>query len=198
MSVIIGLTGLIGTGKSTVAKLLMRLGVPVHDADSCVHALYRDPRFQKRLLAEFPFARTFMGRLDRNKLLHGLRDKPELKQRLEAIVHPLVLADQQKFVRLNRRARTLVLDVPLLFEAGMDASCDEVWVTKTRPALQRARVLKRPGFDAAKLATILRWQGPAKAKERLADWVLNTARSRASLVWRIKKRLRLNHARNRS
>lgn len=187
---IIGLTGLIGTGKSTVAGLCARLGVPVHDADACVHALYRNPAFVKNILKVFPFARTIFGKLDRGKLLDGLRQRPDLRRRLEAIIHPLVQADQQRFVQRHKRARIIILDVPLLFEAGMDGLCDEVWVTTSRKSLQRARVLRRPGFTPEKLDTVLRWQGPGEIKERAADIVINTAMRKGNLVWRLKKRIR--------
>lgn len=196
---IIGLTGLIGTGKSTVAGLLRRLECPVHDADGCVHALYRDERVQAELLKAFPGAQNHMdGTLDRNALMDSLKGHPERKATLEAIIHPLVLADQMAFLLRHRRKKAVVLDVPLLFETGTDALCDQVWVTHCRAALQKNRVLRRPGFDEAKLKTILGWQGSGRDKRKAANLVLNTGASRARLLQTIKKALRSKHARNRS
>ncbi len=187
---VIGLTGLIGTGKSEVARLLRRLKCPVHDADQCVHALYRDKEVQKTILNAFPEARTFFGQLDRNKLMNSLRGRPERRAKLEAIIHPMVLHDQMGFLRRHRHKRHVVLDVPLLFETGTDELCDKVWVTHCRAALQKKRVLLRPGFDETKLATILKWQGSGLAKRRAANLVINTGGSRARILQTIKKALR--------
>ncbi len=195
MSVVIGLTGLIGTGKSTVASLLARLGIPVHDADKCVHALYTYKTVRSAVLRLFPMARSWLkGDLDRRKLMKILQKNPERRYELDALIHPLVMADQMAFLKANRSAKYVVLDVPLLFEAGMDKLCDAIWVTTCRPALQKARVMARPGFTEEKFETIKEWQGSDVLKKRVADLVIDTGMSKARLAERLKKAIKSLHA----
>lgn len=179
--IVIGLTGSVGMGKSTVAAMFRKLGVPVFDADAAVHML-QGPR--GRALAQI--ARAFPGvvgpaGLDRRAL--GARvfaDRAALR-RLEAIMHPLVGDARRLFLQRARRARehAVVLDVPLLFETGGDRQCDLVAVVSAPAALQRRRVLARPGMTEEKLAAVLKSQMPDAAKRRRADIVIPTGGGRA-------------------
>lgn len=192
---IIGLTGLIGTGKSTIARMLFRMRIPIHDADACVHALYADKSVRKMLLTAFPQARSWRTfDLDRNKFMNYIKKNPHERVRLNDLIHPLVWADQCAFLKKYRKKRTLVLDVPLLFEAGMDRLCDDIWVTHCNPRLQKARVLRRKGFDEAKYKAIRNWQGGDTYKRHAADLVINTGARKAHIVRRLKSALRSKHA----
>lgn len=195
MAIVIGLTGLIGTGKSTVAGVLARMNIPVHDADKCVHSLYQQESVRRMLLRYFPMARSWKtGDLDRTKLMKALKKRPERKALLDALIHPLVLADQMAFLRIHRTSKIVVLDVPLLFEAGMDSLCDVIWVTTCRPALQKRRVMRRPGFTEEKFETIKKWQGSDTMKKRMADLVIDTGISKAHLARHLKKALNSYYA----
>lgn len=174
--IIIGLTGSIGMGKSTAVDMLRRMGAPVHDADATVHRLLGPGGAAvTSVAASFPNVEE-NGAIDRKRL--GARvfgDLPALR-RLEAILHPLVAAERDRFLRAaaRRRASAVVLDVPLLFETGGDPLCD-ITVLMTAPGfIQRARVLARPGQDPARLDAILNAQMADFAKRRLATMVVQT------------------------
>ena len=174
--VILGLTGSIGMGKSTAADALRRLGVPVHDADRAVHALLgRGGAAVAAVAAAFPGA-VKEGAVDRKALGALVFADPLSLARLEAIVHPLVRAAKDRFLRQQaaRRARLVVLDIPLLYESGGDAGCDAVLVVSAPAELQRQRVMGRPGMSGARLAAILAKQMPDRAKRRRADFVVET------------------------
>jgi dephospho-CoA kinase len=182
---ILGLTGSVGMGKSTAAALLRRMRVPVYDADRAVHRfLGAGGAGVAAVAAAFPgVARD--GAIDRAAL--GARvfgDRAELR-RLEAILHPLVGADERRFLARarGRRRRLVVLDVPLLFETGGDARCDAVLVVWAPPFLQRARVLARPGMTAARLVFIRAQQTSEAEKRRRADVLVPSGLGRA-VTWR--------------
>lgn len=173
---VIGLTGSIAMGKSTAARLLRRHGVPVHDADACVHRL-----FQSRGAAVPAIGRAFPGAVvnggvDRSRLGALVLGSPERLQRLESIVHPLVRADRDRFLASHRRtgSRLVVLDVPLLFESGGHGICDAVMVVTAPRWLQRQRVLKRPGMTPKRLEDILLRQMPDPEKRRRADVIIHS------------------------
>ena len=175
--IVLGLTGSIGMGKSTVAAMFRRLKVPVFDADAAVH-LAQAPGGAALgpIAAAFPGVVTG-GVLDRAALGAAVfGDAPALKQ-LEAIVHPLVAAARARFLRRHRRAPLVVLDIPLLFEGGGAAGCDLVAVVSAPAAVQRARVLARPGMTEAKLDAILARQVPDADKRARADVVIATGGS---------------------
>jgi len=170
----LGLTGSIGMGKSTTAGIFREFGVPVHDADAAVHALYGAEGVAP-VEAAFPGV-TVGGRIDRTLLgARVLGDEAAMK-RLEAIVHPLVRAREQDF--LARAAASgediAVLDIPLLFENGTQGRVDAVVVVTAPETVQRARVLSRPGMTEAKFAAILSRQVPDSEKRRRADYVIDT------------------------
>jgi dephospho-CoA kinase len=185
--VILGLTGSIGMGKSTAAAMLRRLGVPVCDSDALVHRL-TGPGGAAVAAVEraFPGA-TSGGAVDRKALGARVFADPAALKRLEAILHPMVRAAQYRFLRFAaaRRARVVVLDVPLLYESGTDVICDAV-VTLTCPRfLQEQRVLARPGMSRARLAGVLARLLPDKATRRRADFVVQTGLGRRHSLQRL-------------
>ncbi len=172
--IVIGLTGSVGMGKSTTADLFRRAGIPVHDADATVHGLYRGPAAP--LIEEaFPGVVTD-GAVDRARLAPFVLGNDAAMKRLEAIVHPLVRAEEAAFLSRARAAgaRAAVLDVPLLMETGRDRNVDAVVVVTADPAVQRARVLARPGVDRAKFEAILARQMPDAEKRRKAHFLIDT------------------------
>lgn len=172
--IVLGLTGSIGMGKSTTAKMFAEAGVPVHDSDEAVHRLYAG-KAAPLVEAAFP-GTTVSGAVDRTKLAgHVLGDAAALK-RLEAIIHPLVRADADAFLARNRAAGAplVVLDIPLLFETAGRGRVDKVVVVTAPADIQRARVLARPGMSEAKLAAILAKQVPDAEKRRQADFIIDT------------------------
>jgi dephospho-CoA kinase len=177
---VVGLTGSIGMGKTTAAAVLRRLGLPVHDADAAVHRLMaRGGAAVDQVAAAFPGVERD-GAIDRSLLgAKVLGNDAELK-RLEAILHPLVRAEARAFLAKQARLHRplAVLDIPLLFETGGDALCDAVIVVSAPPAVQRARVLARPGMTEAKMQAILARQMPDAEKRRRADFVVQTGLSK--------------------
>ncbi|MBZ9870974.1 dephospho-CoA kinase [Mesorhizobium sp. BR1-1-9] len=173
--IVLGLTGSIGMGKSTTAKMFADAGVPVHDSDETVHRLYAG-KAAPLVEAAFP-GTTGAGGVDRAKLgARVLGDAAALK-RLEAIIHPLVRADADAFLARNRAAGAplAVLDIPLLFETGGRDRVDRVVVVTAPAEVQRQRVLARPGMSEEKLASILASQVPDAQKRRRADFVIDTS-----------------------
>ena len=172
--IVLGLTGSIGMGKSTTAKMFAEAGVPVHDSDEAVHRLYSGVAAP---LVEAAFPGTVVdGVVDRAKLgARVLGDAAALK-RLETIIHPLVRADADAFLARHRTAgeSIAVLDIPLLFETGGRGRVDKVVVVTAPAEVQRQRVLARPGMTEEKLAAILAKQVPDEEKRRLADFVIDT------------------------
>ena len=173
---VIGLTGSLGMGKSTTARLFAEAGVPVHDADAVVHRLYYGEA-ATAIEAVFP-GTTSAGQVDRNRLAARVLNDAAALKRLEAIVHPLVQAAEQRLLdeAAARGERVAVLDIPLLFETGADQRVDAVVVVSAPAEVQRARVLERPGMTLDKLESILAKQIPDVEKRRRADFVVDTSR----------------------
>ena len=172
--IVLGLTGSIGTGKSTTAAMFAGLGVPVHDADQTVHALYAG-EVAPAIATAFPQA-VAGGIVDRKILSDILRGAPERFRELEAIVHPLVRRKETAFLDHHRAAGTplVLLDIPLLYETGGEERVDKVVVVTCDPAIQRARVLSRPGMTEEKFELVLSRQVPDAEKRRRADFVVDT------------------------
>lgn len=171
----LGLTGSIGMGKSTTAKLFADAGVPVHDADAAVHRLYGGPA-ASRIEAAFP-GTTVAGTVDRKALsAQVIGDEAALK-RLEAIVHPLVAAEERAFVEQHCKdgAPLAILDIPLLFEVGAMERVDKVLVVTAPADVQRARVLARDGMTEEKFLALMAKQTPDREKRRRADYILDTS-----------------------
>lgn len=173
---VIGLTGSIGMGKSTTAGMFRARGIPVHDADAAVHRLYQGPAVTQ-VEAAFPGV-TSAGAIDRALLARRVVGDPQALARLEAIVHPMVRAEEETFLSRARAQafRLVVLDVPLLFEAGGAARVDAVVVVSARPEIQRARVLPRPGMTEEAMQNLLRRQLPDAEKRRRAHFIIDTGR----------------------
>ena len=172
--IVLGLTGSIGMGKSTTAKMFIDEGVPVHDADSAVHRLYAGEAAQ---LVEALFPGTVTeGVVDREKLAEAVVGNPQAIKKLEALIHPLVRADSERFLDENRKLDTaiVVLDIPLLFEKGGRERVDKVVVVTAPAEIQRERVLARPGMTEKKLEGILALQMPDEEKRKRADFIIDT------------------------
>ncbi|MGY3531543.1 dephospho-CoA kinase [Bradyrhizobium sp. USDA 4452] len=172
---ILGLTGSIGMGKSTTAKLFMEAGVPVYDADAAVHQLY-EGEAAPAIEAAFP-GTTANGKVDRAKLSARVVQDPVAIKQLEQIVHPMLGTSRQKFFADAEAAGApiVVLDIPLLFETGGEKRVDAVVVVTTSPELQRERVLARGTMDAAKLDAIIAKQMPDAEKRKRADFIVDTS-----------------------
>ena len=175
--IVVGLTGSIGMGKSTIAQRFRDLGVPVCDADAVVHQLY-DGVAVAPIEAEFP-GTTSAGKVDRVRLGQAVLGDPRGLKRLESIVHPLVQAEEREFLRkaFEHGAMMAVLEIPLLFETGGDARVDVTVVVSASAKVQRERVLQRPRMTAGKLDAILARQMPDAEKRRRADFVVDTGGS---------------------
>jgi len=172
---VLGLTGSFGMGKSTTARFFAEAGVPVHDADAVVHRLYEGEAV-RAIEAAFP-GTTAGGKVDRSRLAARVLNDPPALKRLEAIVHPLVQAAEQRLLAEAeaRGEKVAVLDIPLLFETGGDQRVDAVVVVSAPSEVQRARALERPGMTLEKLELILAKQMPDAEKRRRADFVVDTS-----------------------
>jgi dephospho-CoA kinase len=173
--IILGLTGSIGMGKSTTAKLFEEAGVPVYDADAAVHKIY-EGEAAAAIEAAFP-GTTADGRVDRNKLSAKVVHDPAAMKRLEQIVHPMLGASRQKFLHDAEQsgAPVAVVDIPLLFETGGEKRVDAVVVVTATPEIQRQRILERDNMTAEKLEAILARQLPDAEKRKRADFVVDTS-----------------------
>ena len=171
---VLGLTGSIGMGKSTVAARLRALGIGVCDADAEVHKLY-DGAAARPIEAAFP-GTTTDGKVDRQKLAAVLLADPGGFKRIEAIVHPLVFAAERAFLQAEaaRGATLAVLEVPLLYETGGERRIDCVLVCSAPAEAQRARVMQRAGMTPQKLRQILARQLSDAQKRARADFVVDT------------------------
>jgi dephospho-CoA kinase len=171
----LGLTGSIATGKSTTLRAFADLGVPVFSADEAVHELYAGEAVAP-VEALFPGV-VRDGVVDRNELSRRLLQHPDKLPQLEAVVHPLVRRRIAAFFAAAEAAGAplAVVDIPLLFENGVDWGLDAVAVTTVDEAEQRRRTLARPGMTVEKLEAILARQMPQEEKKKRADYVFDTA-----------------------
>jgi dephospho-CoA kinase len=176
--IVLGLTGSIGMGKSTVAAMFRRAGVPVFDADAEVHRLQGPAgALVAAIEALFPGTTSVKG-VDRGRLGRAVLHDQAALSRLERLIHPAVGKAQREFLRRHRSRALVVLDIPLLFEKGGWRRVDAVAVVSAPAWMQRRRVLARPGMTAAKLAHIRALQTPDAEKRRRADFVIETGVSR--------------------
>jgi dephospho-CoA kinase len=182
---ILGLTGSIGMGKSVAALLFAEAGIPVHDADAVVHRLYAGEAVGL-IEAAFPGTTTPAG-VNRKTLAKRVLNDPAAMARLEAITHPLVARAEARFVAEAARhgARAVVLDIPLLLETGAQGRVDVVVVVSAPAAVQRARVLSRPGMTLSKFNAILARQMPDADKRRLAHFVVDSSQSTDSARYQV-------------
>lgn len=190
---VLGLTGSIGMGKTTAANMLRRMGVPLHDADREVHRLLaKGGAAVAAVEAAFPGV-VVDGAVDRQRLgAQVFEDRAALK-RLEGILHPAVRRATRTFLgRQARAGRSLVvLDIPLLFEAGGAALCNAVVVVTAPPFVQRTRVMGRRGMTAARFQAILDKQMPDREKRRRADFVIDTGLSKANSLRQLRAAITL-------
>ncbi len=191
---VLGLTGSIGMGKSTVAALFEDLGVPVFDADRAVHALQGPGgALVESIETAFPGSTGSAG-VDRGRLGAAVFGDQAALTRLEAIVHPAVRAARAAFLDANATEPLVVIDIPLLFEKGGADEVDAVAVVSASPEVQRARVLARPGMTEARFAAILALQLPDADKRARADYLIETDGSldatRAGVTRLVEKLLR--------
>jgi dephospho-CoA kinase len=172
---ILGLTGSIGMGKSTTAKLFTEAGVPVYDADATVHRIY-EGEAAPAIEAAFP-GTTVNGKVDRARLSERVMHDPAAIRRLEAIVHPMLRSHHQKFLEEAEKsgAPVAVMDIPLLYETGGETRVDAVVVVTTSPEVQRERILARENMTGEKLDAILARQLPDAEKRMRADFVVDTS-----------------------
>ena len=174
MTVLLGLTGSIGMGKSTVAQMFRDEGVPVFDADAEVHRLQGpEGGLVAEIEAHFPGS-TGPGGVNRTALAEAVLGEPEKLQRLEALVHPAVARERERFLAAHADRPLVVLDIPLLFEKGGWDRVDRIAVVSAPEDVQRARVLARPGMTAERFERILALQLPDAEKRARADFVIPT------------------------
>jgi dephospho-CoA kinase len=173
--IVLGLTGSIGMGKSTTAKLFAEAGVPVYDADATVHRIYQGEA-APAIEAAFP-GTTVDGKVDRGRLSAQVVHDPKAMKKLEQIVHPMLRGYHQKFIDDAEQAGApvAVIDVPLLYETGGEKRVDAVVVVTTTPEIQRQRILARDNMTSEKLDAILARQLPDAEKRRRADFVVDTS-----------------------
>jgi dephospho-CoA kinase len=177
--ILIGLTGSIGMGKSTVAAMFRKAGVPVFDADAAVHQLQGpNGRLLPAIETAFPGTTGPQG-VDRAALGKAVFGDRAALRRLEHIVHPAVFALRREFVRRHRSRAIVIDDVPLLFETRGERRMDATIVVSAPAWVQRKRVLARPGMTATKLSHIRKLQVPDREKRRRADFVIDTGTTRA-------------------
>ncbi len=177
---ILGLTGSIGMGKSTVAAMFRDAGVPVFDADATVHALQGPGgALLGAIEAAFPGTTSVAG-IDRPALRAAIFGDAGQRARLESIVHPAVAAARERFLAAHTAAPLVVLDVPLLYETGGERYCDAVAVVSAPSAVQRERVLARPGMTGTTFAAILASQLPDAEKRARATHVIDTGTTLAA------------------
>lgn len=170
----IALTGSIGMGKSTVARMFEEAGVPVFDADAEVRRLQGKDGALVGIIGErFP-GTVVGGVLDRDRLAKAVVDDPAKLAALEAIVHPAVQASRERFIADHRDAAAVLFEIPLLYETDGEGDFDKVIVVSAPPEIQRERVLARPGMSRDKFEALLARQVPDEQKRARADFVINT------------------------
>ena len=174
--IVLGLTGSVGMGKSTTAKMFAEEGIPVFDADAEVHRLY-EGKAAAPIEAVFPGV-TKGGRVDRNLLSARVVGDGEALMRLESIVHPVVRKARREFVEKARAAgaKVALVDIPLLFETGNGEGIDKIVVVSAPAEVQKARVLAREGMTEEKFLAILARQMPDAEKRKRADFVIDTSK----------------------
>lgn len=184
--IVVGLTGSIAMGKTSVANIFRAKNIPVFDADEIVHELYQDGSVAQKLGPDFAAAIT--GKIvDRSTLSRILSQQPALIEKLEAIVHPMVQNARNKFLAIakSQTHQFVVLDIPLLLEKSSIATVDIILVVSCTPELQRARALSRPNMTPEKLEFVLKRQMPDNEKRSLADYLIENNGTLAELEMKV-------------
>ncbi len=188
--IVIGLTGSIGMGKSTTAQLFRECGLPVHSSDEAVHRLYQPRgRGAEIVRALAPSAISRDGSVDRQRLRVLAQENSAILSPLEEKIHPLVSADREAFLAraVQDKAEMVVVDVPLLFETGIEKEMDLIVVVSAPKTIQRERVLQRQGMDEGTLETILARQMADSLKRARADYVVETGAGIAAAREQVEK-----------
>jgi len=187
---IIGLTGSIATGKSFIAKELIKRGMVVFDADKVVAEFYNDKDFIIAISKIFP--QVIKNKLIDKDLLGKIvfNDEEKLHE-LEKLTHPLVQKKKEEFIRNNQNQKFVILDIPLLFEAGYEDDCDKIIVTYATPHIQEERALKRPGMSKEKFEAIKSRQMDCDLKILRADYVIDTGISDMETINQLEKILEI-------
>lgn len=177
MTLVLGLTGSIGMGKSTVARMFEEEGIPLFDADAVVHQLQGpEGELVAAIEARFPGTTDDKG-VNRTALSERVLAEPEALQNLEGLIHPAVARERRAFLARHADAPLVVLDIPLLFEKGGAGQVDKIAVVSAPGPVQRERVLARPGMTLTKFCQILALQLPDAEKRARADFVISTGGS---------------------
>ena len=187
--IVLGLTGSIGMGKSTIAKMFRKCGVPTHDADAAVHQLMQpDGKAFGAIAALFPSV-IKNGQIDRKALGNIVFSDPDKKQALEAILHPMVRSLTDEFIRKSRfeGRKAALLEIPLLFETNGENRVDYVICVSAPAFVQKRRVLARPNMTEEKFNSILQSQLPDALKRCCSDFIINTAQNKAQCMRDVKK-----------
>ncbi len=193
--IIIGLTGGIGMGKTTVAAQFAAFGARIESADTIVHRLLSEEgEACAQVKQTFPGA-VIEGKIDRKALGKIVFADSEKRKNLEAILHPLVIAAENEFIAREQAlgTRLLVLDIPLLFETGGEARCDVTVVASAPAFIQRQRVMKRPGMTEEKFRAIVAAQMPDSEKRARADFIVQTGLGKAFSYFQVKAIVRKLH-----
>jgi len=190
--IVLGVTGSIAMGKSTVSTMLSRMNNPMHDADKTVHNLMKvNGKAYYKIAKRFPRA-IEANSVDRTRLGQEVFGNPEKLKELETILHPLVREARDNFIRqqYRYRSRLAILDVPLLYETGGDKHCHKVLVVSAPYFIQRQRVLARQGMTQTKFHDILKRQLPDYEKRKRADFIVPTGLGKAYTYKALKRLMR--------
>ena len=186
----IAITGNIGTGKTTILKILQNLGFLTFSCDSVVRELYKDPEIKKRVIDIFGKEIIESDKkLNKRKILEKILENKELKRELENLFHPLVKEKLLEFIEINKGEKVLFFEVPLLFEVGWEDLFDEVWVVSCSEKVQKERILKK-GLNEKLGEKILKTQLPLKEKEKRAHKIIFSEKSFEDLENEIKEMLK--------
>uniref|UniRef100_A0A7V5N1Z1 Dephospho-CoA kinase n=1 Tax=Thermodesulfobacterium geofontis TaxID=1295609 RepID=A0A7V5N1Z1_9BACT len=186
----IAITGSLGTGKSTILKILQNLGFATFSCDEAVRNLYEDPEIKKRVIEIFgeEILETD-GKLNKKKILEKILENQDLKKKLEDLFHPLVKEKCMEFINTNKEEKILFLEVPLLFEVGWEVFFDEIWVISCSEEVQKERILKK-GLDEKLGEEILKLQLPLPEKEKRANRIIFSEKSIEDLEKELKEILK--------
>lgn len=186
---IIGLTGAMGAGKSRVSSCFRQMGIPVHCADTYVHFLFEhDTDVQQQIKTLWPDV-FVEGKIDRQRLGDRVLSSPLDLQKLEELLYPKIAENQKQFLQKNQYAKeqVVVLDVPLLFEVGLDAYCDYVILISASFIIRKQRVMQRKGMTLQKFYTFERLQMKESERQKRADIILYTGRGKGNALKTVKQ-----------
>ena len=186
----IAITGSLGTGKSTILKILQNLGFSTFSCDEVVKNLYKDPDIQKKIIEIFgKEILSIDGKLNKRKILEKILENNKLKEKLESLFHPLVKEKLLEFIRERKEEKIIFAEVPLLFEVGWEDLFDEIWVITCSPLTQKERILRK-GLEEKLGEKLLKLQLSLKEKEKKAHKIIFSEKSFEELEKEIKEMLK--------